>query len=400
MSAARPSLASISRGGGGRATSAIAPTCYVRVVGCLEENTLFELVRGELGEARRRAAIHHADGCDACRRLLAAVADELVPSQGHDVGGSVPRHELLGGKYRLERRLGSGGMGTVYEAVNTWTRGRVAVKVMHASFASDSLAVRRFVQEAQSATRITHPNVVEVLDVGEDGEHGTLYIVQEFLRGVTMRQRLNERGRLAVDEALALAIPVLSALVAAHESGVLHRDVKPENIILARDRDGRETPKLIDFGLSKQTQSGEGLLVSDLGRPLGTPFYMSPEQLLVDPSIDERTDVWSLGVVLFEAVAGERPFRGPAYRDLVMQLLHEPVPQLLAPGVPAALTALVGRALDRDRERRLRARELRDALLRLTGRASALQLPEGNPYRGIAPFEAEHRGLLFGRQGS
>ena len=367
---------------------------------CLEENTLFDFLRDGLDAGARAAVLEHADACDSCRCLIAE-AVQATPSPHASCEDALPPSEgrLLAGKYRLLHLLGAGGMGEVHEAINTWTGRRVAVKELHGDISQNALAVQRFTKEARSASRIAHPNVVEVLDLGEDPDTGTRFIVQELLTGSTLRQRLFERGRLSVEEAVQLIRPALSGLAVAHEAGVVHRDLKPENIFLAQDADGREVVKLIDFGLSKIVRERDRLDITEHGRQLGTPYYMSPEQLRGDADVDERTDVWSMGVVLFELVAGVRPFAGPTHSDLVVQILLEPVPLLseVMPGVSAAFSALVERALQRDRAGRFSARDLCDALDELGRRPDGLRLPPGNPYRGIAPFEAEDRALFFGR---
>jgi hypothetical protein len=312
-------------------------------LGCLQENTLFELTQGLLARDAERELMRHADQCDDCRQLLAVVAERLSDAPA----------QLLGGKYRLGRQLGSGGMGTVYEAVNTWTGRRVAIKLMQPDIVEDREAVERFQREARSATRVAHPNIVEVLDLGHDAD-GTLFMVQEYLTGETLRQRLDTRGKLPVDEALAIVRAVVDALVSAHEAGVLHRDIKPENIFLTE-----AGVKLIDFGVCKAIGEADLLSLTGRGRMLGTPHYMSPEQLRADES-DGRSDVWAVGVVLFEVLAGERPFKGKTAGELSAKILSEPIPRLPSRG---ALAAIVERAMARDRERRYPTmRALRAAL--------------------------------------
>jgi len=343
-------------------------------VACVEENTLFDYVCGSLDDAARDAVADHAAACDGCRRMLAEVVD---PPPLADAA------ELLGGKYRLVRLIGTGGMGTVHEAVNTWTGRRVAVKQLRVALSSDPVAAERFMREARNASRIAHPGVVDILDLGRDPATGALFMVQELLAGETLRRRLAERGALPVAEIARIAAPALAALSVAHAAGVIHRDLKPDNIFLARDRCGGEVTKLIDFGLSKQLLGAGELALTGRGRQLGTPFYMAPEQLRGEPELDDRIDVWSIGVVLFEAVAGARPFPGPSCHALFEQVLHQPAPRLAdaAPGVPPGFAALVARALDRDRERRPSADQLRAALAalvrfparcrRITGRPAA-----------------------------
>jgi serine/threonine-protein kinase len=361
---------------------------------CLEENTLFEYLCGGLAVVARAAVAEHAASCECCRRLIAAAATGAsVPTRvrtrtesGRD---DVGRHDnddaaadrgdaLLAGKYQLIRLLGAGGMGTVHEAVNTWTGRRVAVKQLRDPLAGDAIAAQRFMREARSASQIAHPNVVDILDLGRDPATGALFMVQELLDGVTLRRRLAERGALSVAEAAHLLAPALAALAMAHAAGLVHRDVKPDNIFLARDPRGGEITKLIDFGLSKQLRDGAELALTSRGRQLGTPYYMAPEQLRGAPDLDDRLDVWAIGVVLFEAVSGTRPFIGPSCHALIDQVLHQPAPRLAerAPAVPAAFDALVARALDRDPARRPGAAELGDALARLAReRAPATRRP-------------------------
>lgn len=386
------------------------PDCYsCPAVRCLEENTLFGYVTGALDSAVGDAVRAHLASCDACRRLAAAAVratpTEPMSSSGlHEIGRGWPLaggvgERTIAGKYRMIRLIGAGGMGVVYEAINTWTGRRVAIKEIHRSISTEPDIVQRFKLEAKAASRIAHPNVVEILDLGQDPDTNALFMVQELLVGSTLRQRIEERGAFSLDEIVRVIGPVLSAIVAAHDAGVIHRDLKPDNIFLASDGLGGEITKLIDFGLSKQLAADVALDVTGQGKQLGTPFYMSPEQVRGRADLDERTDVWSIGVVLFELFAGVRPFTGPSYNDLVVQIATGPVPKLgdVAPAVPAAISALVARALERDPAERMASRELRDAFDELVLRPEVLSVPQGNPYRGLLPFESPHRGVFFGR---
>jgi serine/threonine-protein kinase len=379
-------------------------------VACLEENTLFEFLCGGLPDAARDAVADHAALCNGCRRMIAAAAhapDDASgpapwPPRPHRIaggGGSMTDDELgdradrvVAGKYRLVRLIGAGGMGTVHEAIHTWTGRRVAVKQLRVAYAADGAAARRFLREARSASRLAHPGVVEILDLGRDPVTGALYMVQELLAGSTLRRRLAERGALPIAEVARIAAPAIAALAAAHAAGVVHRDIKPDNLFLAREPGGGEITKLIDFGLSKQLCDGAGLAITRRGRQLGTPFYMAPEQLRGDPGPDDRVDVWSIGVVLFEAIAGARPFPGPSLHELVAQVLHAPIPRLadVAPAVPAAFAQLVDRALERDRDRRPRAAELDAELAALT--RPARRATRGSRCRSAAPAETATTG--------
>jgi serine/threonine-protein kinase len=257
----------------------------------------------------------------------------------------------LAGKYRLDRVLGIGGMGAVFEAVNTWTERRVAIKVMIAQRVEGNDLAVRFLQEARAASKIAHPNIVDVLDMGQDPNDGTLYIVQEFLTGRDLRHILDDRGMLAPREAFEYLLPVMSALCAAHDRGIVHRDLKPENMFVTRSANGI-VPKLIDFGIAKVVDGGRP--VEKLTRPgetMGTPHYMSPEQARGERDTDAQTDIWAMGAVWFETLTGRCPFEGASYNELLAKILVDPVPSLaaIAPGLPPSIASAVQRALERDR---------------------------------------------------
>jgi serine/threonine-protein kinase len=281
---------------------------------------------------------------------------------------------VVAGKYRLVKCVGTGGMGAVFEAEHTLIKRRVALKLMltHSSQSVD--AVARFLREAEAAARINHPNIVAVLDAGHDERDGTLYLVQELLTGTDLRRVLARRP-LDLHEAFATLVPVAHALASAHRHGVVHRDVKPENIFLATVRTGGAVPKLIDFGVSKivtNSDAGDSRLTRS-GALLGTPHYMSPEQARGDRVIDALTDVWAMGVVLFEVLSGRAPFDAKNYNALIMSILNDPVPRLdaVAPGIPRQLADVVAAALARDRDERFDSMDaLLDALLACPALAS------------------------------
>jgi serine/threonine-protein kinase len=254
---------------------------------------------------------------------------------------------MIGGRYRVIRLLGKGGMGAVYEAENSWTKRRVAVKVMRPDVADRAEFVRRFMQEAQSATQLAHPNIVDVLDMGEDRELGSLYIVQAFLTGHDLRAHLDAAGRMPVRESLDLMIPVMEALIMAHGRGIVHRDLKPDNIFLAETPRG-VVPTLIDFGIAK-VASEDGSKTST-GMLMGTPYYMAPEQARGDTALDARADVWALGVVLYEMLSGQRPATAANSNALIAKIIYEDPRPLAdaAPDLPADVTAAVMGALQRD----------------------------------------------------
>lgn len=266
--------------------------------------------------------------------------------------------EIIGGKYRLDRLLGEGGMGAVFAAENLNTGRRVAVKVLHGQWAERPEVAQRFVREARATTAIAHPNIVEVFDLDSDAARGITYIVQEFLEGETLEAHLASRpgSRLGAREALEIIVPVMEAIVAAHARGIVHRDIKPANIFLVRGRGGELVPKVIDFGIAKDLASAEGASNrTQEGLTIGTPSYMSPEQVSGSTDVDAQTDVWALGVVLYQMLSGRLPFESPQQNVVMAKILLE-LPTPIAshcPELPAGLIAIVDGALRRDRRERL-----------------------------------------------
>jgi serine/threonine protein kinase len=260
---------------------------------------------------------------------------------------------VIGGRYRVIRELATGGMGTVYEAENTRTRRRVAIKTIRPEVAQRVSVVQRFEREARAAGQLRHPNIIDVLDMGDDAEHQLLFIVEEFLVGGDLGQCLRAVGTLGPRAALATLLPIMDALVAAHAHGVVHRDLKPDNIFLHETPQG-VIPKLIDFGIAKLSEPPLDGRRASLGSLVGSPIYMSPEQARADASIDARTDVWSMGVVFYEALTGRTPFEGASAFALFTQLAaDQPVAiATIAPQLPADLAAVIQRAVTKDRAAR------------------------------------------------
>jgi len=253
---------------------------------------------------------------------------------------------LLDGRYRVGPRIARGGMATVYEALDERLDRTCAVKVMHQNMGDDHDFASRFVREARSAARLSHPNVVSVFDQGDDD--GTLFLVMEYIPGHTLRDVIRKEAPMPPGKALALLDPVLSALAAAHQSGMIHRDVKPENVLLAPD--GRI--KVADFGLARAI-SAETQHTATGGVLIGTVSYLSPE-LVVDGKADARSDVYSAGVLLYEMLTARKPHEGDTAIQVAYKHVHEdvPPPSTVVPGTPPYVDALVARATARDRDQR------------------------------------------------
>ena len=258
-------------------------------------------------------------------------------------------------KYRLVRVLGRGGMGIVYEAQHQVTGRRVAIKVMHPENQLSQENVQRFMNEANAAGRIQHPNVVEVLDAGQDTDDGSLYIVLELLRGIDLANYLidSETGMLTPRETLVIVCQVLQALIAAHHAGIVHRDIKPENIFLTRNNAGDTQIKIVDFGISKAVNPEEQipLSVTQANTTVGTPHYMSPEQAKGE-SIDPRSDIWSIGVVMYEALTSRLPFDGENFNTQIVAVVTEQHVPARRYGVDKDLSAVIDRCLQKDRDKR------------------------------------------------
>jgi eukaryotic-like serine/threonine-protein kinase len=248
--------------------------------------------------------------------------------------------EVVAGRYELEELVGTGGMSSVFRARDTLLERHVALKILHPHFTEDEQYVERFRREARAVASLSHPNIVTILDRGED--EGRQFIVFELVEGRTLAEVLHEEGRLPVPRALEIAIQVARGLGFAHEQGLVHRDVKPQNVIL--NGDGRA--KVTDFGIARSLEV-QG--VTQSGAVLGTSNYIAPEQASGRP-VDRTTDVYSLGVVLFELLTGEVPFPGESFVAVAMQHVSEPPPSVLEvrPDVPVRVARAVDRALEKD----------------------------------------------------
>jgi serine/threonine-protein kinase len=292
--------------------------------------------------------------------------------------------QTIAGKYRLVRLLGKGGMGSVWLAEHLTLKTPVAIKLIDFVAAKNAQARARFDREAQVAARIRSAHVVKVLDHGVTDEDRP-YIAMECLNGESLRERLQARGRLSAAETAKVVSHVCRALSRAHEAGLVHRDIKPENVFMAREDDG-EIVKILDFGVAKATDmlAAEGMDPTRTGALLGTPYYMSPEQAQGLKTVDYRSDLWSMGVLVFECLTGKRPFTAPALGPLIAKIVHTPAPTLaqVAPGVaiPAELEAWMAKALSRDpAQRHASAKDLSDSFMVAAGAVDTLdQGPSGS----------------------
>ncbi len=258
---------------------------------------------------------------------------------------------LLGEKYRLECILGRGGMAAVFGGRHEWTGRRVAVKLLNHELTSSPEMAERFLREARTAADLRHPNVVDVLDMGR-AEDGSVYLVLERLEGCALADLLAP-GPLSVDRALALIVPVMRALAFAHRRGVVHRDLKPDNIFIAEGTDGEVVPKLLDFGIAKLIEH-DGTSVTRTGAVLGTPDYMSPEQTRGDADLGPSTDIWSMGVVWFECLTGQLPFNGSNASALIIAVATTRAPPILtiAPDLDPEIARVIDRALSHEASER------------------------------------------------
>ncbi len=284
---------------------------------------------------------------------------------------------IVAGKFALVRLIAEGGLSQVFEAEDTLVGRRVALKVLIPERATNPDVVLRFRREAHATAMVSHPNVVTIFEVGRRSD-GSLYIVQELLNGPTLHshRQSQSHGRLDPTQALRIVTPLAGALASAHAVGVVHRDVKPANIVLARSQLGETVPKLIDFGVARLEKQRPTRRTTLVGMLIGTAQYMSPEQAMGESWVDGRSDVWALGVVLYELIAGRCPFEGSNDHAVLAKVLDEEAPRIEThvPDIRPELSALIHRALERDAGRRSAMGDMFVELSALTERTGAVPL--------------------------
>jgi serine/threonine-protein kinase len=298
---------------------------------------------------------------------------------------TLPVGEVVATKYRIEALLGSGGMAEVYAAVNLLTDRRVALKWILPTLATSKEAMARFRREALAAGRINHPNVVTIFDVVE--HHSSAGLVMELLHGETLAQRLKRIKKMPIVEAVAIMLPAMRGVAAAHSFGVIHRDLKPDNLFLCLDPNGTiRDCKVLDFGVSKLTVPDMATTgdITLSGNVVGTPEYMSPEQVRSGKGIDHRVDVYALGVVFYEILVGRPPFVGEHFSGLMLDIMQREPPPLvsLRSDVPKRLASVIHHALEKDVARRFPDVPSFIQAVEAAGRED-LNLPMGTPPEGL-----------------
>lgn len=268
---------------------------------------------------------------------------------------SVRVGEIIADKYRVERVLGVGGMGVVVAAHHIHLDARVALKFLLPETLSNSDAVVRFLREARAAVKIKSEHVARVTDVGTLPS-GAPYMVMEYLEGEDLAEWLKQRGALPIEQAVEFVLQACVAVADAHALGIIHRDLKPANLFCVRRSDGQLSIKVLDFGISKMTETGGAVLesVTRTAAVMGSPFYMSPEQMRSSRNVDTRTDIWALGMILFELIARRPAFRAETVTELAIQVANEPTPPIrtFRPDVPEGLEAILFKCLQKDRNAR------------------------------------------------
>lgn len=300
----------------------------------------------------------HGDGVDFCPKTGRPITDVMQRLLGRTIAG----------RYKLVKCIGQGGMGTIFEAEHTLIGSKVAVKLLHEAFAAQREPVQRLYREARATGAIGHPNIIKVHDVGETSE-GVPFLVMELLEGISLGEHIERHGPQPIWFTLDVAEQMLSALHAAHEAGIIHRDLKSDNVFLLRDEDGAMRIKLLDFGISKFIDPElENMRLTQTGSVLGTPYYMSPEQASGKKDLDRRIDIYSAGVILYECLVGAIPHSASNYNALLIQIITQDVRSFrnVRPDVPERLETIVLRALARRRDDRWStAMELLEAIVAL-----------------------------------
>ena len=309
--------------------------------------------------------------CPTCGRQYADTTT-LCPADGEVLKRAGNDDRLLGqvlaGKYRIDEKIDEGGMGCVYRATHVLMEKVVAVKVLHPALAADDKIVQRFTREAKAASRLSHPHAINVTDFGES-ENGIVYLVMEYLRGRTLKDVVRTGGPMTIERTVEIVRQVAGALEAAHNEGVVHRDLKSDNIML-EEATGGDWAKVLDFGIAKIQQTERSVHETDPGLTapnliIGTPQYMSPEQCSQASAIDARSDIYSFGVIVYEMLVGHVPFSGDSPTAIMMKHIQEPPPSILEErrDLPEGVGRVVARSLaKRPEDRFQRASELAAAL--------------------------------------
>ena len=302
------------------------------------------------------------------------------------------------GRYEIRRLLGQGGMGCVYEALHRDLKKRVAIKTLLPSLASNADAKERFLREGEAASRIRHPHVVDVTDLGSEGS--VIYLVMEYLEGEDLARLLARQGALSPSQAADIMLPVAAAIATAHEQSVIHRDLKPENIFLARSSYGSVAPKVLDFGISKVLGDSRARALTGTAATMGTMHYLPPEQLRAAREADARSDQYGLGTILYECVTGQRAFEEESFYILLKKIAEGEFvrPSLQRPGLPERMEAIILRAMNLDPLARFESvKQFGAALLEygsestrilwtpFFGAAPAVDLPAGAPAISSVP---------------
>ena len=381
------------------------------MVNCLRDETIAAFVGGALDDNDLRMVDEHLAACSVCRGVIADAAygaleqtgtppsNEVLPTFGHvsergseGGGGFVPAlapGDVIADKYEVEHLLGTGGMGQVFAARHLELGQRVAIKVLDHR---GPTAAARFLREARTSANLVSDHIPRVFDVGRLPA-GAPYLVMEYLVGQDLRRLLADRGPIDATDAVAYLLDACAAVAGAHAAGIVHRDLKPANLFLTSRADGQPLVKVLDFGVSKvmgddrpASESDQGL--TSTGVVLGSPLYMSPEQVRARKDVDARTDVWSLGAILFELLSGRPPFRAPTLPALAVAIAVEPTPALssLRSDLPIGLESITQRCLEKRPELRFQsvdelARALRSLLstAREGARSSATTDPASAP---------------------
>jgi serine/threonine-protein kinase len=312
----------------------------------------------------------------------AVEAPARTPASLEEIAPHLAVGDLIAERFRLEQQLGEGGMGVVWAARHVVTRKSVALKFVKHTNRADPETRQRFLREARAACAVRHPSVVEVHDVLELDD-GSPVMVMDLLVGESMAQRLHREHKLPLPEVARIMVPVCAGVGSAHALGIVHRDLKPDNIFLCVEGDGSTGVKVLDFGIAKLTATeGDAAHTgasTNTGMLLGTPYYMAPEQMFAEKDIDHRADLWAIGVILYQALAGQRPTQGANVAQIIKVIARENIVPLreLAPSLPEPVLGLVGRLLALDRDER--ASDLREVVSVLSEYTSVHAEPFGAP---------------------